>query len=125
MKTLNLTLACILTLAFSLPAKAESPKEKCDSGKQAAAATHLACMTRVEAKFPEGNALRAQKIHRCDSRLEARFRIRERHTPENPSLPSSDSGQCSHYGDVENIKAYNAHVAKDLQKPTVSSYIHG
>ena len=122
MKTLKLTLACILTLAFSLPTQAETLKEKCDSGKQAAAATHLACMSRVETKFPEGHAMRAQKIHRCDSRLEARFRIRERHAPEIPGLDSSDSGQCSHYGDVENIKAYNAHVAKDLQDGTASSY---
>lgn len=81
-------------------------------GKLSAAAKHVACRVRAERSFylssrPEALA---RKLANCDSALESAYAKREAAIPQ----------ECSHYGDVQNVKELNTAVATCLKDGSAS-----
>ena len=115
MKTSILALATALAFSFTpTPAAAGPTKQyRCERGKLAAAAKHVACRVRAERSFylssrPEALA---RKLANCDSALESAYAKREAAIPQ----------ECSDYGDVQNVKELNTAVATCLKDGSASA----
>ena len=107
MKSHFLTALAILALAPVTFADAEvSKKQKCDGGKQLAAAKHGQCRARAASRHTKRPSITRLKVAlgRCETKLSRRYQKLERRAPQDMDAEADD--RCTRYGDADNVIAF-------------------
>ena len=117
-RLMHLSLIPILLGSLSGPAAAKvTAQQKCDAGKQTAAAKHALAEAK-HTKKPDADK-RTAALAKCDTKLEDAFTKLESKTAQDAIAAVED--QCSYYGDVENVKAVNTAVSAAVADQSAST----